>query len=304
MLPEQITTLATMQVRARQLHHEGKRIGLVPTMGFLHPGHLSLMHELRKHCDSLWVSIFVNPTQFAPGEDLDRYPRNMEGDLALCAEAGVDGIFAPQPEDVYPPGFDTWVEPGDVANHFCGASRPGHFRGVLTIVHRLFMLTRCDVSIFGQKDAQQLFLIQKMVRDLHLPLEVFAGPLIRDLDGLAMSSRNKFLSGDERKAAGVLNRTLHSMQSMFTAGDSLATILQAGIDQVTAESLVDLEYLHIVDRDRFHSLAGWSKSMDPQLTDSQSTSAQPTEEDLILLIAARVGQTRLIDTIHIQKEAT
>ena len=187
---EVIQRIESMVLRARELKAEGRRIGLVPTMGFLHEGHISLMRRLRGECDSLWVSIFVNPAQFGPAEDLDRYPRSLERDLELCREAGVDGVFHPAAEEVYPKDYRTWVEPPEQARRYCGRARPGHFRGVLSIVLRLCMWTSCDCAVFGRKDAQQLWLIRKMARDFSLPVEIVEAELVREADGLALSSRN------------------------------------------------------------------------------------------------------------------
>jgi pantoate--beta-alanine ligase len=300
-----LRSVEAMRDEAKRLEAAGKRIGLVPTMGYLHEGHLDLMRQLRPHCDSLWVSIFVNPAQFAPTEDLDRYPRDLERDLELCEAQGVHGVFAPEVQAMYPKGFDTWVEPGELGSFFCGASRPGHFRGVLTVVLRLFMLTRCAHSIFGRKDAQQLFLIQKMVHDLNLPVKILAGETLRETDGLAMSSRNRFLSADERQAACVLQESLCDIKKAMRAGSSLQVACDLALKRLALEKEVDLEYLHAVTSERFRSVLSWERSSGKRVEAHTNQSAQAGLDSLsplILLIAARLGQTRLIDNIRIEKD--
>lgn len=202
---------------------EGHRIGLVPTMGFLHRGHVSLMERLRPRVDRLVVSIFVNPLQFGPNEDLDRYPRDPEGDGARCEAAGVDCLFVP--DDMYPDGFQTEVSVHQLTTGLCGASRPGHFEGVCTVVARLFGLTRCHEACFGEKDYQQLMVIRRMVEDLAMPVKIVPGALVRDDDGLALSSRNKYLSPTERSRALSLHRALQSMADGAAQGETSAAAL-------------------------------------------------------------------------------
>jgi pantoate--beta-alanine ligase len=266
----------------------GERIGLVPTMGYLHEGHLSLMRLLRPRCERLWVSIFVNPAQFGPGEDLARYPRDLERDLVLCADEGVDVVLHPGAEEVYPAGHSTWITPGPVAERYCGASRPGHFRGVLSIVQRLFAWSRCSLAAFGAKDAQQLWLIQRMVRDLELPVEIVEGPVIREADGLALSSRNVFLSAGEREAAALLNRALALGVGHLEAGAAPEQALQAALEPLLGEGRLALEYLHVADWSTLESLAAWPAAQDPP-------PVPPAAGERIVLLACRAGHTRLID---------
>jgi pantoate--beta-alanine ligase len=297
---EVVTSIPAMRLRARQLESQGMRIGLVPTMGFLHDGHLSLARLLRPRCDHLWLSIFVNPAQFGPSEDLARYPRDLERDLALCRAAGVDGVMVPDAAEVYPADFATWVVPGPAAERYCGALRPGHFRGVLSIVLRLFMWTRCRCAAFGAKDAQQLWLIRRMVRDLDLDVELVEGPTLREADGLAMSSRNVYLDAQERGEALALHSALESGEARLAAGRPLAEALDAMEEMLRAHPQVLLEYLHIADWESLDSLAGlggessWRGGAPP--------GAQGGRE-LVLLLAARVGRTRLIDNLRVVRRA-
>ena len=199
-----------LQRFALETRRAGKRIALVPTMGFLHAGHASLIDIARGRADVVIVSIFVNPTQFGPGEDLDKYPRDFEHDRLVCAEHGADVIFAPEPGAMYAPDASTWVEETMLSRPLCGARRPGHFRGVTTVVTKLFHLALPDVAVFGRKDAQQLLVIKRMVRDLNFPIEIVAAPLVRGADGLALSSRNRYLSDEEHQQALVLSRALRA----------------------------------------------------------------------------------------------
>jgi pantoate--beta-alanine ligase len=293
---ELLTTISQMQCRAAELERQGRRIGLVPTMGYLHEGHASLLRLLRPRCDSLWASIFVNPAQFGPREDLARYPRDLERDLEICRREGVDGVLAPLPAEVYPPDFATWVEPGPVAQRYCGASRPGHFRGVLSIVLRLFVWTRCRTAAFGAKDAQQLWLIRRMVRDFNLELEIVEGATLRESDGLAMSSRNVFLSAAERSRALVLQRALKAgVAALEERADPLAALeIMRGV--LTEEPAVLPDYLQVADWDSLDSLAGA-----PDESDWRGPQPHVLEagRELVLLTAARVGGTRLIDNMRL-----
>jgi pantoate--beta-alanine ligase len=198
---------------------QGRRLGLVPTMGLLHRGHLSLMEACRERVDSTVVSIFVNPTQFGPSEDLARYPRDLEGDLHKCREAGMDAVFTPDPDAMYPPGHRTYVEVTSLQDSLCGAHRPGHFRGVATVVTQLFALARPHLAVFGEKDWQQLQIIRRLALDLHLGVEVVGMPIVREADGLALSSRNAYLSPPERARALALSRGLRSAQARWSAGE-------------------------------------------------------------------------------------
>lgn len=258
----------------------GRRVALVPTMGYLHEGHLSLMREARRRAgpEGLAVaSIFVNPTQFGPKEDLARYPRDLEGDLAKCASAGLDAVLAPErPEQVFAPGHQTWIEVGPVAEGLCGARRPGHFRGVATVVMKLFQLTRPQVALFGEKDWQQLQVIRAMVRDLDLDVEVAGMPIVREPDGLARSSRNAYLSTDERCRALALSRALAEAQERARGGDRDVASLTAGARAALASAGARVDYVEIVE----------PESLQPVLR------AEPGSR---MLVAAYLGPTRLID---------
>lgn len=251
-------------------------------MGYLHAGHASLIDIARKRADLVIVSIFVNPTQFGPNEDLDKYPRDFEHDRALCEEHGVDVIFAPEPGAMYAPDASTWVEETVLSKPLCGASRPIHFRGVATVVAKLFNLAQPDLAVFGQKDAQQLLVIRRMVRDLNFPIEIIAAPLVRDADGLALSSRNRYLSAEERQQALVLNRTLRPAKlAIERAGiGAIADVLEAVRSTITgAGGRVD--YVEALD------------------TASLSAPTAETRE-ILLAMAVYFGTTRLIDNILIE----
>ncbi len=260
----------------------GRSVGLVPTMGCLHEGHLSLLRAARAECDVVVMSLFVNPTQFGPGEDLDRYPRDERRDAELAEAAGADLIYAPPVEEVYPEGFATTVEVGGLTEVLCGdPSRrgPGHFRGVTTVVAKLFNSVQPDVAYFGRKDAQQVAVIRRMVRDLDIPVRIEALPIVREADGLAMSSRNAYLSVEERERATALSRTLREVELAARAG-SLAAGLEAG-RRVLAEAGVELEYLEARD----------PESLEP----ATKLDGRP----VLVALAARVGETRLIDNLEI-----
>ncbi|HSS05435.1 MAG TPA: pantoate--beta-alanine ligase [Solirubrobacterales bacterium] len=261
---------------------EGRSIGLVPTMGCLHEGHLSLLRAARAECDVVVMSLFVNPAQFGPGEDLDRYPRDEERDAALAKEAGVDFVYAPPVEEVYPEGFATRVEVGGLTEVLCGdPSRrgPGHFRGVTTVVAKLFNTAQPDVAYFGQKDAQQVAAIRRMVRDLDLPLRVEALPIVREPDGLAMSSRNAYLTPEDRVRATALSRALRAVERSARA-DSLAAGIEAGRRELDAAG-VEPEYLEARD----------AESLEPVAT----LNGRPA----LIAVAARIGDTRLIDNVTV-----
>jgi pantoate--beta-alanine ligase len=259
----------------------GDRIGFVPTMGALHAGHLSLVRLAHAHAGKVVASVFVNPTQFGPNEDFSRYPRQPEKDAALLAEAGCDLLFLPEVETLYPPGSATFVAPAGAAEGLEGAFRPGHFRGVATVVCALFNLVRADVAVFGEKDAQQLAVIRQMVRDLHLPVEILPGPTLREADGLAMSSRNAYLSPAERQAAAVLHRALRAAEAAVRGGERRGDAVRQRMREVlNAEPLVRVEYAEVVD----------------------AVSFQPVETlagSLVLPLAVRIGGTRLIDNIRL-----
>jgi pantoate--beta-alanine ligase len=259
----------------------GERIGFVPTMGALHAGHLSLVRLARERVTRVVASVFVNPTQFGPSEDFSRYPRQPEKDGAMLEEAGCDLLFLPDVATIYPPGNATFVEPAGAAEGLEGASRPGHFRGVATVVCALFNLVRADVAVFGEKDAQQLAVIRQMVRDLHLPVEIVPGPTVREADGVAMSSRNAYLSSEERRAAAVLHRSLRAAEAAIGEGERRGKAVRERLREVlNTEPLARVEYAEVVDAESF----------------------QPVEMlrgRLVLPLAVRIGGTRLIDNIRL-----
>jgi len=280
-----ITSLEDMQKTALARRQAGQRIGLVPTMGFLHEGHLSLVKLARRQADVVVLSIFVNPTQFGPNEDFSRYPRNFERDRALCAAAGVDIIFNPAPEAMYPAGYSVYVEETTLSKGLCGASRPGHFRGVLTVVAKLFNLTLPDVAVFGQKDAQQARLIQQMAHDLDFPITIVLAPIIRESDGLAMSSRNTYLSPTERREALCLHQALKTARQLYRKGERdarrIVAAMQALIEPI-ASARVD--YIEIVDRD----------TLQP---------ASRLDTPVLVALAIYIGKTRLIDNLPLPDTA-
>ncbi len=266
----------------RAARERGARLALVPTMGYLHEGHLSLLREARARAGPgglALASIFVNPAQFGPAEDLARYPRDLEGDLARCAACGVDRVFAPEsPAQIYPPGFETWVEVTRLSQGLCGASRPGHFRGVATVVLKLLNLTRPHVAVFGEKDYQQLQVVRAMARDLDLDVEIAGMPIVREPDGLALSSRNAYLSPAERARATSLSRALFDARDLVGAGERDAARLCAGARRLLGEAGVRVEYVEIVHPE---SLAPVRE-------------AAPGSR---MLVAAFAGATRLIDNV-------
>lgn len=272
-----------MRGRIDVCRRTGATVGFVPTMGALHEGHLSLVRKAREAVKCLVVSIFVNPLQFGPGEDLDRYPRDEEGDLALLEKEGVDFAFLPGEEELYPPDFDTKVQPGAVARDLEGAFRPGHFTGVCTVVLKLFHLVGPHAAWFGAKDAQQLAVIRKMVRDLSMPVRIEVGPTVREPDGLALSSRNRYLSREERERALSLSRGLFAARRAHEAGERSGAVL-LDLARREMEGLVDLDYLEIRDPHTFRPVP------------------DPVENGL-LLVAGKVGSTRLIDNTPLGKEA-
>jgi pantoate--beta-alanine ligase len=273
---EVLRTAAEIRARVAGLRREGRTLALVPTMGFLHEGHLSLMREGRRRADVCAASIFVNPTQFGPTEDLSRYPRDEEGDLRKCESAGVSLVWAPQTSEVYPPGYQSFVEVEKLQARWCGQMRPGHFRGVATVVAKLFNVFTPDLAFFGEKDFQQLAVIKRMVRDLSMPVEVVGLPIVRERDGLAMSSRNSYLSAPERARALGLSRALAAARHLKTNGESRAAVLtDAALAELKGvEARVD--YVAVVD----------SETLEP---------IQTVQGASRMLIAAFIGRTRLID---------
>jgi pantoate--beta-alanine ligase len=275
-----------MKALARRLVEEGNRIGFVPTMGALHAGHLSLMQRARQMCDVVVVSIFINPIQFGPNEDLDRYPRDLAHDAELCMSRGVDFIFAPLIDEVYPEDFSTYVIVEGLSDKLCGASREGHFRGVTTVVNKLFNVIKPQFAFFGRKDAQQVVIVRRMVEDLSIDTEVVVCPIVRDEDGLALSSRNAYLSAEERKAAPVLHRALEKAQVLYGAGERDAAVIQRAMEEVLAtEPLARVDYLSIVD----------TRDLEPVQTLSD-------ERTVLIALAAYVGKTRLIDNVVLNGE--
>ncbi len=254
-------------------------VGFVPTMGYLHEGHLSLVRQARAENQAVVVSIFVNPTQFGPTEDLAQYPRDEARDLALLEKTGADIVFLPSAQEMYPPGFATWVTVEDVTARLEGAVRPGHFRGVATVCSKLFNIVAPQKAYFGQKDAQQALVIRKMVADLNMNLEVVVLPTVREADGLAMSSRNSYLSAEERKAATVLYRALQRAQELFRQGETDALTIRGNMRcLIAAEPLAEIDYISIADAATLEEL---SRASSPALVS----------------LAVKVGQTRLIDNI-------
>ncbi|MCL4273609.1 MAG: pantoate--beta-alanine ligase [Anaerolineales bacterium] len=263
-------------LRAARLSLKGT-VGLVPTMGYLHEGHLSLVRQAKAECDHVIVSIFVNPTQFGPKEDLSKYPRDLERDLELLSSLGVDLVWNPSAEVMYPSGYQTWVEVEALTNPLEGAMRPGHFKGVTTVVAKLFNATQPDKAYFGQKDAQQAAVIRRMAVDLNFPLEVIICPTVREADGLAMSSRNKYLNEAERQAATVLFRALSAAKGLFENGERDAEALRRMMKEVIeAESLAQMQYVSCADYDTLEEL-------------------DTVKGKALLSMAVFVGKTRLID---------
>ncbi|MDO9390938.1 MAG: pantoate--beta-alanine ligase [bacterium] len=244
-----VETIKQIRLAIARQKSKGQRIGFVPTMGALHEGHLSLIRLAKKHSDFVVVSIFVNPTQFGPKEDYKKYPRNLKKDAALCQSAGADLIFAPVPEEIYPKGFSTYVNVENLTQGLCGASRPGHFRGVATVVSKLFNIVQPNTAVFGQKDAQQLAVIRRMTADLDLPVKIIGAPIVREADGLAMSSRNRYLSLKERQQAVALNRALKLAGLKVRNGVKDVKVVKAEMIKLLKRDapLGKIDYIEIVD---------------------------------------------------------
>ena len=252
-------------------------VGLVPTMGYLHEGHLSLIRQAKAECEHVIVTIFVNPTQFGPNEDFSNYPRDIEHDLKLINPLGVDLVWNPAPEIMYPPGYQAWVEVEALTRPLEGALRPGHFRGVTTVVAKLFNATQPDKAYFGQKDAQQAAVIRQMTRDLNFPIEIVVCPTVREADGLALSSRNKYLEGDDRKAATILFRALSAAKDIYEAGERNAEKLRRKMKEVLeSEPRAQIQYVSCADYDTLEELA-------------------VIQGKTLLSMAVFLGKTRLID---------
>ncbi len=272
-----VNKLKDMQAFSNSIKKEGKIISFVPTMGALHEGHLSLMRAAKKKGNFLVVSIFVNPTQFGPNEDFNKYTRDLDGDIKKISDIGVDAVFFPDVDEIYPEGFETYVEVGELQKPLCGKFRPGHFKGVATVVLKLFNIVKPDIALFGEKDYQQLLIIKKMVRDLHLEIEIVGMPIIREKDGLALSSRNAYLSDEDRARALALSESLREIEKKYKEGNkNISDLVQLGIGILKKSSINDIDYFEI----RNGSSLGSEKE------------AQPGD---IVAIAARIGNTRLID---------
>lgn len=280
-----IHSISAMQGCARELLEQRLTVALVPTMGGLHEGHCSLIRRARAEADRVVVSVFVNPTQFGPGEDYERYPRDLDRDRVLCEQAEADIVFAPEAADMYARGHTVYISDEEVGGHLEGEFRPDHFRGVLTVVAKLFLAVHPRIAIFGRKDAQQLWLIQKMVADLNFPVQIVACPTVREADGLAMSSRNNYLSGPHRAQATCLYRALEEAQRLFRGGErNVYALRKAMLDIVLAEPDAEMDYIEIVDAARF---APVTAVLRPALA----------------LLAVKVGATRLIDNQMLSEDA-
>jgi pantoate--beta-alanine ligase len=278
-----VKTVKEMQRRAEDWRKSGKTIAFIPTMGFLHEGHLSLMREGRSRCDIVVVSIFVNPIQFGPNEDLDRYPRDFEGDEAKCRSVGVDAIYYPSATEMYPEGYQTYVTAEEVSKGLCGTSRPTHFRGVATVCAKLFNAVKPHVAIFGQKDYQQLQLIRRMVKDLDMDIEIVGMPTFRETDGLAMSSRNKYLNAEERKRAPVLYHSLKMALKVFDDGEKDPQKLEILVrKELKAAEPCEIDYVEACDAETLAQI-------------------NRIERPAVIAIAVKIGTTRLIDNIVLRE---
>jgi pantoate--beta-alanine ligase len=279
---ETIRTIAWMKEKAREARLEQRIIGFVPTMGALHAGHLALVERARHECSPVYASIFLNPTQFGANEDLSKYPRPLEADTEKLTAAKVDALFLPQAADIYPPGFSTYVQVEGLSDRLEGKTRSGHFRGVATVVLKLFEIVQPHYAYFGRKDAQQVRIVQQMVRDLNLDTEIVVCPIVREPDGLAMSSRNAYLSGEERKAATVLSQALRAAENELAAGVRDSLELQRAMQKVlAAEPRARVDYAEIVDAETF----------EPVVRASRRSYA---------VLAVHVGKARLIDNLLIE----
>ena len=270
-----------MKALSEKWKQEGKSIGFVPTMGYLHQGHLSLVKQARKANEIVVVSIFVNPTQFGPGEDFERYPRDLDRDLSLLEPLKVDAVFHPSAEEMYPEGYKTFVEVVDITERLCGASRPGHFKGVTTVCCKLFNIVKPTRAYFGKKDFQQLVVIKNMVKDLNMDLEIIPMPIVREPDGLAMSSRNTYLSKEERKAALCLYKSLKKAVELFQSGERDAEKIKQEITKIIqSEPLANIDYVEIVDPENFLPV-------------------ERVEEGTLVALAVKIGVARLIDNVQL-----
>lgn len=275
-------TIKDVRERVNAWKREGLTVGFVPTMGYLHKGHKSLMEAARANNDKVVVSVFVNPMQFGPNEDLESYPRDFEKDSALCESVGVDLIFHPEPEEMYADGFCSYVDMNGLTTELCGKSRPIHFRGVQTVVLKLFNIVKPDTAYFGQKDAQQLAVIKRMVKDLNVDTEIVGYPIVREADGLAKSSRNTYLNPDERKAALILSRSLKLGRELIENGETDSkAVIKAITDSINTEPLAKIDYVDVVDFDTI-------------------TPVDKIGKPVLVAIAVYIGKTRLIDNFIIE----
>jgi len=280
---EIIHSAAEIQRRAEELRLSGKTIGFVPTMGFFHEGHIELMRAAKKHADVVIISIFVNPTQFGPAEDFDAYPRDLEGDLIKAEKAGVDMAFTPSVKEMYPEGAQTTVAVERVTRHLCGLSRPGHFNGVTTVVAKLFNLTKPHIAVFGQKDFQQLTVISRMVKDLNMDIQIVGLPTVRESDGLAMSSRNSYLSPEERKSALCLKKSLDLAAGLASRGEKRAGMIRDKVRElILSHPFTEIDYVTLCH---------------PATLEDVETLKGKT----LLALAVKVGKTRLIDNCILGK---
>jgi len=276
---EVVKATESVRILVKAARSENKKIGLVPTMGALHIGHISLIEKAVKECDFVVVSIFVNPTQFGPGEDFEKYPRPLEADLKICEKAGVDVVFAPTPEQMYPSENITWVNVEKLTETLCGRSRPGHFRGVTTVCAKLFNIVAPDIAFFGQKDAQQVIVIKRMVADLNMPLKIDVCPTVREPNGLAVSSRNQYLTDQQKQHAAFIYKSLQKCNEMIKAGTEDAGVIISEMKKLLEQvPSIEIEYVSIVD----------------------SQTLQPIDRivgKILAAVAVRIGPARLIDNI-------
>lgn len=275
-----VHTVNEVRKQVKEWRSEGLSVGLVPTMGFLHEGHQSLIAASVKENDRTVVSVFVNPTQFGPNEDFEAYPRDIEKDMALCEKTGADLIFNPEPEEMYPDGFCTYTNITGMSDALCGKSRPIHFKGVCTVVSKLFNIVCPDRAYFGEKDAQQLAIIKRMVKDMNIPVEIKGCPIVREADGLAKSSRNTYLNEKERKAALILSKAIFAGRDMVKAGECDAhRVVRAMTEIIKSEPLAVIDYVEMVDMDTMQSI-------------------DVIEGNILCAIAVKIGKTRLIDNFN------
>ncbi len=276
-----IKSVRAMKRLSYDLRKKNRSIGLVPTMGYLHNGHISLVREAKKQNDAVVVSIFVNPTQFGPREDLKKYPRDIKGDITLLSKSGVDAVFCPSAKEMYPEGYGTYIEVKGLSDKLCGASRPGHFKGVATIVAKLFNIVQPDAAYFGEKDFQQLVIIRRMAADLNMDVKIVSMPTVREKNGLAMSSRNSYLSKEEISRALVINRALKFAKTLAASGVKSAARIKAAISKLMKTSKLKIDYISICD---------------PKTLEEKKSVKGKT----LIAVAAYIGRTRLIDNIVIE----